>query len=201
MVDVNRPPGNGVAVEDASCILLCGGRSRRLGHSDKTAAALGDSTVLDALLDSLPPSWPVVAVGRPRETRRRVAWTREQPEGGGPVAAIAAGLEHVTTPVVVVVAGDMPFAGAAVSMLAGRLTADASVEAVVGMDRSGRRQPLLTAYRRDALRRLLPSPATGVPAMQLLDGLNHVMFDLGDPDAMDIDTPEQLEEARRRFAP
>jgi molybdopterin-guanine dinucleotide biosynthesis protein A len=107
----------------------------------------------------------------------------------------------VRTPVVVVVAGDMPFAGAAVSTLAGRLNADASVEAVVGRDRSGRRQPLLTAYRRDALRRVLPSPATGVPAMQLLDGLNHVMFDLGDPDAMDIDTPEQLEEARRRFAP
>ena len=75
---------------------------------DKLAEPLGSATVLDVTLAGLPAGWPVVCVGPERPTARPVTWTVEQPPGGGPVPAIAAGLAHVTTPVVVVLAGDMP---------------------------------------------------------------------------------------------
>ena len=83
--------------------------------TDKTAAALGTTTVLDHLLDHLPDGWPVVAVGPERPTHRRVRWTRETPTGAGPVAAVAAGLPLVDTDLVVLLAGDMPFAATAAS--------------------------------------------------------------------------------------
>lgn len=181
------------------CLVLCGGRSRRLGHRDKTTARLGPATVLDALLDSLPDVWPVVAVGPARPTHRTVAWAREDPVGGGPVAAISAGLEAMPAALVVVVAGDMPFAGPAAAGLGTRLWANPAVEAVVARDPDGRLQPLLAAYRHDALRRALPSPPDDAPAMRILDALVLEPLDLADPAAWDIDTPDQLEAARRRL--
>lgn len=201
--------------------MLCGGESRRLGHGDKTRATLGSGTVLDTLLRDLPAEWPVVAVGPRRETVRNVRWAREEPPGGGPVAAIAAGVACTTTPLVVVIGGDMPFAGVAAVALAARLSdeaadeaagetggearrragVEAGVEAVAGRDHSGRLQPLLTAYRTEALRRVVPTPAEGVPAMRLLDGLRHLVLEVADPAALDVDTPEELDEARRRLGP
>jgi molybdenum cofactor guanylyltransferase len=197
-VTVSDSPG---PATDVTAVVLCGGESRRLGAGDKTQAELGNGTVLDALLRGLPCDWPVVAVGPRREAARQVAWAREDPPGGGPVAAIAAALDRVDTPLMVVVGGDMPFAGGTAAVLTDRLAADPSQEAVVGRDRSGRLQPLLTAYRTEALRRVLPSPAVGVPAMRLLDGLRYLVLEVADPAALDIDTPEELDEARRRLGP
>jgi molybdopterin-guanine dinucleotide biosynthesis protein A len=212
-------------VPEVTAVVLCGGESRRLGHGDKTQAALGSGSVLDALLRDLPAEWPVVAVGPQRETVRDVRWAREEPPGGGPVAAIAAGVACTTTPLVVVIGGDMPFAGVAAVALAARLSDQAAgeagsevaavaggeaaavarvkagVEAVAGRDHSGRLQPLLTAYRTEALRRVVPTPAEGVPAMRLLDGLRHLVMEVADPAALDVDTPEELDEARRRLGP
>ncbi len=84
---------------DVTVVVLAGGTSRRFG-SDKLAAPLGGSTVLDTVLGSLPPEWPVVVVGPPRECRRPVTWTREDPPGGGPLAGVAAGVDAVTTDLV-----------------------------------------------------------------------------------------------------
>ena len=157
----------------ATAVVLCGGDSRRLGGgSDKTAATLGATTVLDHLLDGLPADWPVVAVGPERPTRRRVRWTRETPAGGGPVAAVAAGLALVDTELVVVLAGDMPFAAGAATHLAGTLAAslndDPTTDAVVAVDPGGRENPLLAAYRVTALRDALPHPPANAPARSLL---------------------------------
>jgi CTP:molybdopterin cytidylyltransferase MocA len=99
----------------------------------------------------------------------------------------------------VVIGGDMPFAGVAAVALASGLSGEAYVEAMAGRDRSGRLQPLLTAYRTEALRRVVPTPAEGVPAMRLLDGLRHSVLEVADPAALDVDTPEELDEARRRL--
>ena len=54
---------------DATVVALAGGESRRFG-SDKLAAAVGATTVLDHLLSALPDEWPVVVVGAPRATTR-----------------------------------------------------------------------------------------------------------------------------------
>jgi molybdopterin-guanine dinucleotide biosynthesis protein A len=183
---------------DATALVLCGGESRRLGV-DKTTAALGGTSVLDRLLDALPASWPVVAVGPERATDRDVRWTREMPAGGGPLAGLAAGLRLVATDLVVVLAGDMPFAAPAAVRLVTALNGDATTDAVVARDPSGRTNPLLAAYRTEVLRAALPLPPEGQPARSLL-AVAHTTLPVPEEDTLDVDTPEALEAARHRLA-
>jgi molybdopterin-guanine dinucleotide biosynthesis protein A len=179
----------------ATAVLLCGGASRRMG-ADKTTATLGATTVLEHLLDALPAPWSVVAVGPERPTRRAVRWTRESPAGGGPVAAVAAGLSLVDTELVVVLAGDMPFAAGPAARLAALLQVDPTTDAVVAVDPSGRANPLLAAYRTAALRAALPHPPANAPARSLL-AVPHIMVSVDEADSLDVDTPEALAAARR----
>jgi molybdenum cofactor guanylyltransferase len=171
-----------------------------MGSVDKTAAAFGSGTVLDHLLDDLPAEWPVVTVGPERPTRRRTRWTREAPPGGGPVAAVAAGLALVRTDLVVVLAGDMPFAAGIGGRLAAALDDDPAVAAVVAADLDGRPNPLLAAYRTAALRDALPELPANTAARSLL-AMTHTRLPVADADALDVDTPEALAAARHRLAP
>lgn len=181
---------------DATVVVLCGGRSTRLG-TDKIAAPLGATTVLDHLLDALPPTWSVVAVGPVRPTHRTVRWTRESPAGGGPTAGVAAGLALVESELVVVVAGDMPFAGPAAVRLAQALRDDPATDAVAAVDHD-RPNPLLAAYRSARLRQVLPDPPHGRPGRALL-GLTHTLLAVGEEAVLDVDTPEALAAARHRL--
>ncbi|NEE37826.1 NTP transferase domain-containing protein, partial [Streptomyces sp. SID7982] len=52
-----------------------------------------------------------VVVGDRRATARPVLWTREVPQGGGPLAALGAGLKLTTAQYVVVLSADLPFLG------------------------------------------------------------------------------------------
>jgi len=187
---------------NVTAILLCGGGSTRFG-ADKTRQPLGDSTVLDHLLDSLVPGWGVVAVGPPRPLRREVTWAREVPPGGGPLAGISAGMRHVSTDLVVVLAGDMPFAGTTATQLVATLVADADAvtDAVTAVDGDGRTNPLLTAYRSEALRRAQPRDPAGPPARLLLQTIRHTTLAVPDEQSLDVDTPEALERARHRLDP
>ncbi len=195
-----------------TAVVLCGGAARRFG-SDKTRTLLDGRPLLDHVLDGLPDDWPVLCVGEPRPTTRLVEWCREDPPGGGPVAAVAAALPHVRNEIVVVLGGDMPYAAEPATALAARLTAELSAEtgaepgdepgagAVLGRDGDGRVQPLLAAYRTDALRATLPDPAAGTPLMRLLDRLRTLVVPLPDGAALDVDTAADLERARHRLDP
>ena len=184
-----------------TAVVLCGGRSRRLGR-DKTRAALGDTTVLDHLLDALPTDWEVVAVGAARPTTRSVTWAREDPPGGGPLAATAAGLTQAAGDLVVVIAGDMPFAAPAAARLVSHLLTaiegDPGLDAVTAVDGDGRPNPLLTAYRTEVVRRALPADPAGRPARWLLERVRAGTLPVPADEALDVDTPEALAEARRR---
>jgi len=178
---------------DVTVVVLAGGTSRRFG-SDKLAAPLGGSTVLDTVLGSLPPEWPVVVVGPPRECRRLVTWTREDPPGGGPLAGVAAGVDAVTTDLAAVVAGDMPYAGPAiVTLVAALRAAPAEVGAVVAVDAHGVANPLLAAYRAASVREVLPSPAANRPAKLLL-AVPHLEVGVIGPAGRDVDTPADLDD-------
>ena len=73
------------------------------------------------------------------------------------------------TPVVAVVAGDMPYAGPALERLVAALrTAPPEVGAAVATDDAGVANPLLAAYRTASRARALPIPAANRPAKMLL---------------------------------
>ncbi len=179
--------------DDVTVLVVAGGRATRFG-SDKLAAPLRGTPLLEHLVATLPRGWPVVVVGLQRPLPREVAWAREEPPGGGPLAGIAAGLGHVATPLVAVVAGDMPHAAPALEALVHLLrTAPPEVAATVATDREEVPNPLLAAYRADVVRAALPDDPRGVPARSLLD-LPHTTLAVPGVAALDVDTPEDLAE-------
>jgi len=206
-------------------IVLCGGTSRRLAGRDKTREPLAGTTVMDHLLDALPPAWPVICVGEERATTRPVRWCRESPARGGPVAGIAAALDHLHRPdrlghleppdhpghpdhlaslsaeICVVLGGDMPFAAAAVPGLLAALDAAPGLDAVLAADPDGRAQPLLAAYRLAALRAALPREPGGARLMAVLDSLVTGTVPSAARVTLDVDTPEALEQARHIVGP
>lgn len=141
-----------------AAIVLCGGRSRRMGGGDKTALDVGGASLLERVLAAVQDAEEIVVVGRRRPVAgREVRWTREDPPGGGPVAAVASGLDLVTTEVCTVFAGDLPFAQGLAGTLRSTLHT-CGAEAVIPIDEEGREQPLAAVYRslplREALRGL-----------------------------------------------
>lgn len=177
---------------DVSVVVLAGGQSIRFG-SDKLAAPLSGSTVLDHLIAALPAAWPVVVVGERRATARAVVWTREEPPGGGPLAGIEAGLGCVGTGLVAVVAGDMPYAVPGLLVLAAALAAAGpEVSAAVAVDDEDHANPLLAVYRAASVRDVMPRPAHGRAAKTLLT-LPHLRVPVGGVTSRDVDTPADLD--------
>jgi molybdopterin-guanine dinucleotide biosynthesis protein A len=122
-------------------------------------------------------------------------------QGGGPVAAIAAGLERVTAAAVVVLPADLPFVTpAAVAGLLEALSPDA--DAAIPVDAGGRDQLLCAAWRTGALRRALTAlgDLEGVPVRRLVEAAARVtrLPDEREPSPwFDCDTEEELARARR----
>ncbi|WP_085955065.1 molybdenum cofactor guanylyltransferase [Cellulomonas flavigena] len=188
-----------MALAPAFVVVLAGGTSRRLGGVDKTALDVGGRPVLVRLLDDLA-GLPLVVVGPRQDVGRDVLWTREDPPLGGPLAATAAGVatglsEHPDARVVVLVAGDQPFAGTAVASLRTALGPD--VDAALGAGPDGRPQPLLAAYRLAAVRERLVGDTHGRPVRDLVRGLRTVTVPVAPGTALDVDDAADLETARR----
>ena len=145
--------------ESYDAIVLAGGSARRLGGIDKPGLLVGERSLLDRVLTAVTDASRVVVVGPRRMTGRPVLWTAESPVGGGPVAAVAAGLDHVRASTVVVLAGDLPFlSAAAVHAL---LDAMVGHEGALLVDDGGRDQLLVGGWRTAALRAALPAEPAG----------------------------------------
>lgn len=143
--------------EAYDALILAGGAGRRMGGLDKPALDLGGTTLLDRVIAAVPAASRVVAVGPARPTLRAVTWTREEPPGGGPLAALAAGLPHVCAPRVVLLAADLPLLDAAT---VDRLLATPG-DGVLLVDEAGHDQLLLGAWRTERLRAALPPEPAG----------------------------------------
>ncbi|MCM2388887.1 DUF6457 domain-containing protein [Streptomyces albipurpureus] len=76
-------------------IVLAGGAAQRLGGADKPGLSVGGRTLLDRVLAACRDARRTVVVGGRRATERPVVWAQESPPGGGPVAALDAGLRQL----------------------------------------------------------------------------------------------------------
>jgi molybdopterin-guanine dinucleotide biosynthesis protein A len=178
-------------------VILAGGAARRFGGADKPALLVGGRSLLDRVLDAV--SGQAVVVGPPRSTQRPVLTVREQPPGGGPVAGLAAGLPHVASPLVALLAADLPFLTAEVLVLLENSLGSADDGALL-VDDDGRDQLLAGVWRTSSLRRMLEvaGPPEGLALGKLLAGLTVVRVAV--PAAarapwQDCDTPEDLRRA------
>lgn len=184
-------------------IVPAGGAARRLGGADKPGLTVGETSLLDRVLAACAGARTTVVVGPARLTARTgVRWTREQPPGGGPVAAVAAGLDLVTAGTVLLLAADLPFLDRrTVERLVAALDgAGPTADAAVLVDAGGREQPLAAAYRTAPLRTALAGlgDPEGLPLRRLVGGLARILVADIDNVAYDCDTWEDLEQARER---
>ena len=181
-----------------AAVVLAGGESRRFG-GDKLAADLHGLSLLERAVSELPFDAQLIIVGPEREIGRPAAFAREEPPGGGPAAAMIAGLRLALSSdaeAIVVLPGDAPAAGrAAMTLLSVLRSSGAS--AVLAVDDSGRAQPLQLALRPPAANALITAAGdlagAGQSARQLLDRLSPPARRVPvAPGHFDIDTPDQL---------
>ncbi|MFF4080740.1 DUF6457 domain-containing protein [Streptomyces sp. NPDC001777] len=186
-------------------IVLAGGAAERLGGADKPGIRVGGRALLDRVLSACADASTTVVVGGRRPTTRAVTWTYEVPRGGGPLAALDAGVRLTTAERVLVLSADLPFLGA--DTVKGLLAAaeDGRREGALCVDQDGRDQPLVAVYGAEPLRRELALLATehgglsGLPLRLLTQELDLARV-AGDPLAsFDCDTWEDIASARARI--
>ncbi|WP_169739945.1 molybdenum cofactor guanylyltransferase [Actinospica robiniae] len=130
-------------------VVLAGGGARRLDGTDKPALRIGGTSLLDRVLGACADAGRTVCVGPERPTLRPVRWTREDPVGGGPVAALAVGLENVSAGRVLALAADLPFLTA--GLVRALVRAAEAADGAVLVDAGGRDQWLAGCYQHAAL--------------------------------------------------
>jgi molybdopterin-guanine dinucleotide biosynthesis protein A len=182
-----------------AAVVLAGGRAARLGGQAKPQLDVGGRSMLTAVLTALDGAAPRVVVGPPQPVPAGVLLVREEPPGGGPVPALAAGLAAVgDAEVVAVLAADLPFVTAdLVTALRTRLTGDG----VLVVDDTDRDQLLLGVWRTGALRRASAGARPHSPLRTLLAPLAVRRYRPPavpgvPPPWTDCDTPAQLARAR-----
>ncbi|MFC5197821.1 NTP transferase domain-containing protein [Streptomyces kaempferi] len=206
-----EPPGAPGAAAPYDAVVLAGGAARRLGGADKPGVRVGGRPLLDRVLAACATATTTVVVAEPRTTVRPVRWAREEPPGGGPLAALDAGLRRTSAEDVVVLSADLPFldegtVGRLLDTLRGSdgPRGPGHPEGVLLSDPDGRDQPLVAAYRAGALRRELAALAaahgglTGLPLRRLTAALD--LTRISDPVAsFDCDTWDDIAAARARI--
>lgn len=174
-------------------MLLAGGRGSRLGGRHKPGISVAGRTLLDRALDAVCGADAVVVVGPVRPVCRRVVWTMEQPRGGGPLAALSAGLAALPgdPDQVALLAADLT--GVTANTLERLRTALADgTDGAVLCDACGQRQWLIGVWRRVALRAALPADPVGRSLRSVLAGLSVVEVPELPGESADVDTQADL---------
>lgn len=179
-------------------IVLAGGGARRLRGADKPMLLVGGRPLLRRALDALADCERVVVVGPPREGITGVLWRQEDPPGGGPVAALAAGMAALPdVDVLAVLAGDLPgVTPATVRRLLSELECAEGAAGAVLVDAAGRRQWLTGVWRAAALLAALPPDPAAASLRASLSSLPVVEVAEVAGEGQDVDTPEDLARAR-----
>ena len=192
-------------MSEFAAVVLAGGAARRMGGAAKPARVVAGATLLARVLSAVADADPRIVVG-PADLQPLLApdiiRTCEEPPGGGPIAAIAAGIARLAgTGMCALLAGDLPFLSTeVVGTLRNSLT---SADAAVLVDDRGRPQWLAGVWRLASLRDRLA--ALGDPAgramRDLVAGLDVVEVAVPTtthrpaPAWFDCDTEEDLQRA------
>lgn len=188
-----------MAVGSSAFVVLAGGGSRRFG-TDKLSHQIDGRRLLDHTLAPLPTDATIIVVGPTRPTTRPVTFVREQPAGGGPAAALVAGLVAALrfgAEVIVVLPGDAPGAAGAVR---GQLPliGPGGPEAIVGVDADGQDQLLQLMVSAGAAARIVETAGELAGAGQSVRALigtalpNAARVSLQPRETFDIDDRNQL---------
>lgn len=198
-----------VTASDLGAILLAGGRASRVGGAAKPLFEVGGETLLAQIVNAVRDAGarPILVAADVLDPALDVAWVREDPPFGGPVAGAVAALDEwersgVSPEWTFLLACDLARPSDAVA----RLVADLAVlpgdsDGVCLADASSRPQWLTGIYRSDALRRaaaVLPDRGRDAPVRALVDDLAITVVAVEDYLTADIDTWEDLERARMR---
>lgn len=184
-----------------AAVILAGGAGRRLSNMDKPALVVGGRTLLDRALDAVAAADPVVVVGPRRPTTYPVSWARERPPGGGPLAALAAGIDALPTDptnsaLVAVLAADLVgVTPSTIDRLVEAITTD-DVAGAVLVDADGREQWLTGVWRTSTLRQAMPADVAGRSLRALFDTLPVRRLPALPGEADDVDTPADLRRLR-----
>ena len=173
-------------------IIVAGGAGRRMGGVDKAALVVGGITLLDRVLSAARPVCDgLVVVGPVRPTGvAGVRFVTEPAPGGGPGAAVAAGLAAAPgAGAVLVLAADLPL------LTAGHLRAllsalDATGAGAAAAADEGGPNPLLAAYAGPQLAVRAAALRSGARAGALLPP-DVVAVDLGRA-TLNVNRPEDL---------
>ena len=178
---------------ERAAIIVAGGAARRLGGVPKPWLLVAGLPIVAHVVAAVDPYvTTTVIVGEPPSEAERipnVLWTLETPVGGGPAAAIRAGLlqlpESVTE--VLLLAGDAPFVGAAVmALVAQPLRHDG-----VAVLSDGNVQFLCSRISRAALSRALSSGGASMRSV-----FDHLQIDTIEVQVTDADTWEDVARLR-----
>lgn len=181
-------------------IVLTGGSSVRFQGADKASMEIAGATLLEHVLGALAEVPDVVVVGDQVTTSRPVGFVREDPPGGGPAAALLAGLNGFPRlpRLVVVLAVDMPLITTATVR---RLMLSVEEDGALLVDDGRRQQYLCAIYRSEALLAAAPTleEQHGLPMRSLVSSLHLTQVQALPWEARDVDTWEDLAELREHL--
>jgi molybdenum cofactor guanylyltransferase len=215
-----------VSTPEFDAVILAGGRATRMGGADKPALLVGTEPMVVSVARAavsagagrlivvgprrdgpVQEALAAVAVGAagPTGASAGLRMVREEPPGGGPVAALRAGLAEVTAPWLVLLAADLPFLrGRQLTELL-RLALATRRTGALAADADGKPQWLSGGWQTGVLRAALDS-YDGNSLHGLLAPLDPaLMRATGDGSGpapwLDCDTPDELAAARQARHP
>ncbi|MGN8551413.1 UNVERIFIED_CONTAM: NTP transferase domain-containing protein [Microbacterium sp. SLM126] len=195
---------------DLGAILLAGGRASRVDGAAKPLFEVGGRTLLAAAVSAATDAGarPITVVAPVLDTTLAVEWVQEDPPYGGPAAAVVTAFDAwpqgADPEWTLLLACDLPAAGPAVRRLvADRLLLPADTDGICLGDAASRPQWLTGLYRTRALRdaaSALPGRGRDAPVRALLADLAIAVVAAPGDLTRDVDTWQDLEEARARAA-